>query len=220
MVTALQSIKDKILADRANIKSRIPAPSGRNISVAGKTFKLPNGQSTPGPLEAVILGFRNFNRYYTAAYNPSQLSPPACYAIGDDLETMAPDPAMAAKAGTGPNCKGCTMNAWKSAPNGKGKACRNTVRVALMTPDSTLEDEPYIIGVSPTGLKSWGSFISNLEAAELHTVEMVAEIAFDPNQTWPSLTFKPIRTFDNLELAWVLRERAQALLDAEPSAGD
>lgn len=212
MSTALANIQERIKQELANVKQTVAAPSGRTISVKGKVFTLPNGQSSQGPMQAVVLDWRNLNRYYTAAYNPQNPAPPHCFALHKDINLLAPHEEAAEPQAD--DCASCAMNKWGSAPaGGKGKACRNTVRLAIAPPDMTAEDEPYLISVSPTGIKSWSALVNGLEAHGMLPIQVVTEISFDPNAAYPSLVFKPMQPHDKLDVFWLLREKAQTMLD-------
>ena len=215
MSTALESIQEKIKAELANQPNTVAPPSGRNISTRGKVFTLPDGTSSQGPLQAVILDHRNFNRYYTKPYDPQNPAPPDCFAISKELTTMAPHEDAAEKQAK--SCAECPMNQFGSAANGKGKACRNTVRLAVAAADATANSEPMILTVSPTGLKSWHSMVNTLGATGLLPIQVVTEIAFDANAPYPTLTFTAGQAHEDLETFWQLRDKAQALLDQPPA---
>lgn len=212
---SMVSIQERIKAELATINKTVAAPTGRTISLKGKVFNLPDGKTSQGPITAVILDHRNFNRYYKGQYNPQDIQPPTCFALSKELSGMGPHPdALTPQADT---CHDCAMNQWGSAAVGKGKACRNTVRIAIAPADASADDEPSLIVVSPTGLKSWTSLVNKVGQAGMLPVQVVTEISFDPNQAYPSLVFKAMQAHDNLETMWALREKAQAYLDAPPN---
>ena len=214
MAIALESIQERIKAELVNQSNTVAPPAGRNISTKGKVFTLPDGTSSQGPMQAVILDHRNHNRYYTKAYDPQNPAPPDCFAISKEIPGMAPSdnsPEKQAKS-----CGECPMNQFGSAANGKGKACRNMIRLAIASSDADGNTEPMILTVSPTGLKSWNSLVNNLTSTGLLPVQVVTEIAFDSNAPYPTLTFKAKEAHDQLETFWQLRDKAQLLLDQEP----
>lgn len=216
MSTALQSIQEKIKAELAEARKTIPPVTGRNISTKGKLFTFPDGKTHPGPIQAVILDHRNVNRYYVKPYDPQNPAPPHCFAISKVIEGMRPhEEAMEPQAET---CSECVMNQWGSAPNGRGKACRNTVRLAIVPPDADVNDDPMILTVSPTGLKSWASLVNGLESFGKLPIHVVTEIAFNPDAAYSTLVFKALGPHDRLEEFWQLREKAQSLLDRPFSA--
>jgi len=103
-------------------------------------FSVRGGQLTfddmpvPGnQMAVVILASILENVYYPDAFDPENPTPPMCYAFGKDEAEMAPheDVVLLAQA-QNETCHGCPMNAWASADKGRGKACRNTRRLAVM----------------------------------------------------------------------------------------
>lgn len=220
--TALVDIKERIKQQMMAAKATVPAPSGRTISTKGKVFTLPDKRTHPGPMNAVILDWRNFNAYYKAAYNQNQIVPPHCFAIGLEIDALAPHES-AKEPQCLEGCSACPWNKFGSAPNGgRGKACRNMVRLAIAAPDATKDDEPMILRVSPTGITRWAGLISSYDALGRHPMEHVTEIGFDPNESYPSLTFKAGPAVDDEQIAtyWFLREKARNLLEAAPISGD
>lgn len=220
MSTALASIQEKIKAELAIARTTVAAPSAKTISVKGKTFTLPTGVSSQGPITSIILDYRNFNKYYTALYNPQKPSAPDCFAIHSVIEEMAPHEK--ARKPSHPNCRECTFNKFGSATGGgKGKACRNTVRLAVIPSDfmsTTKEDtEPMLLNISPTGLTGWSMYVNGLLVNEMLPVQIVTEISFDANAAYPKLIFKGLKQNEHVEIAWMIREKAQAMLDAAPA---
>lgn len=216
MSNAMVNIQEQIKKELEQIRKRVPAPSGRTISTRGKVFALPDGRTSQGPLEAVILDFRNYNRLYKSTYNPQDPKPPECFALGEDIQLLAPH--TDSKEPQSDSCKECLHNKWGSAPTGRGKACRNTVRLAIAPPDASADDEPMLISVSPTGLTSWGAHASGLEAMGMLPIQVITQISFDANQSYPTLRFKALGPHDELEKFWALREKAQVMLDQPPAS--
>jgi len=216
MSQALESIQEKIKAELANVNKSVAPPASRNISTAGKVFTLPDGTSNPGPMHCVILDHRNFNRYYTRAYDPQNPAPPDCFAIAKEIDALAPhedaqDPQSDA-------CATCPNNAWGSAATGKGKACRNSVRLAIASTDATTDTEPMILTLPPTALKGWNSFVNNLSTAGLLPIQVNVEISFDKSSAFPLPVLKAEEAHDKLKTYWQLREKAQTVLDQPPVA--
>jgi hypothetical protein len=114
-------------------------------------------------------------------------------------------------------CKGCPQNEWGSAGGGsKGKACKNTRRVLIARPNADETTSPWIISVSPTGLKHFDKYVNTLADLEQHPIEMLTEISFEPSEAYPSLRFKPVKKHDDIALMWQLKEKGQEILFQEP----
>lgn len=93
----------------------------------------------PGNQMAVIIGSWCLeNVYYEGDYDPEQRSPPTCFAFctdPGDKENMGPDPKQldhAAFTIQNDTCSDCPQNQWGSAEKGRGKACGNRRRLAVI----------------------------------------------------------------------------------------
>ena len=103
-----------------------------------------NGATLPNGAPLIVLDQIPANLYYEGTYNPDDPQPPACYALGrfdeegniigvdtwDGRTEMAPHKDCTSRKHT--DCATCPLNAFKSAENGKGKACQNTRRLAVI----------------------------------------------------------------------------------------
>lgn len=96
------------------------------------------GADVPGnQLRAVIVGWINENQFYNEDFDPNAGHVPACYAFGTDIDDMTPH--AEASEMQSESCAGCPLNEWGSDEKGKGKACKNVIRLALIA-ESDLED--------------------------------------------------------------------------------
>lgn len=215
----LQSIQDKIRKDLATLKDRVEPPSGFTISTKGKTFTLPDGTSNPGPMKCVIVDWTSANLYFEGIYNPKDPKPPVCWAIGDKPKELEPSDKCPKRQHD--VCKGCEKNDWGSDPQGgRGKACKNTRRL-LVAPISADENfSGWVLVVSPTGLKHFDKYVNTLADLDKHPIEIVTEIAFEPQEAFPTLRFKPAGENDNLALMWKIKEAGQEILHMEPNVED
>lgn len=218
MSTALQNIKDQMNAELAELGSTVAPPASRKISTAGKKFTLPDGTAHPGPLTCVVLDHTNFNAYYKKAYDPQNPVGPDCFALSKVISDMAPHEQ--APEAQNEDCATCPMNKFQSAAQGKGKACRNKVRLAIAPSDCDPEDDPMTLEASPSSIKTWNSFVSKLKQQGILPVQAVTEISFDEHSPYPVLVFKVKEMHDELEKFWGLKERAQEMLMQPPITND
>lgn len=225
MSTELASIRNEIKNAVASINATLHPITGRNIKIAGKSFVTPDGKVHTGPMKVVVVDYVNMNRYFVGQYNPNAIKGAKCYAINKDVNQMGPDEAV--NHPESESCVSCKFNQWGSSPNGgKGKACRNQVRLAVVPPNFDPEDpdenEPMLVTMSPTALKSWTSVVTELSGMGKLPVEAVIEISFDPVTTYPTLRFALAGMLNDEQLAaaWALRSKAQVMLHADPSQED
>lgn len=206
----IASLQATIEKELAMLREEAPPPASSRISIpqGTKTFKFPEGNQSPDPFSAIILDSRRVNTYYETMFNPNDRKPPACWAIGSGLRSMVPQGAKKQCE----NCVNCPMNQFGS--KGKGKACKNTVRLALVPVGATLETTPWTLTVSPTGLKAYDAYINSLTSTHGKIpLQVITEVSFDPKQAYATLLFKLKGLNDDLETALALREGCQAALD-------
>lgn len=141
-------------------------------------------QAMPGnQICTVILDNIRENVYYEGSYSAEQASAPKCYAFGRALGDMEPHPSMAVDtyfSKQSDTCMGCPMNVFGTADRGKGKACKNIRRLALLNAGNYVqngreydldlfdEDGYYrtaqlaFIKVSVTSARNWDVYVDTI----------------------------------------------------------
>lgn len=117
------------------------------------------------------------------------------------------------------SCAACPKNEFGSL--GKGKACSNTVQLAVLPAD--FMDDPEqplaILKVSPTALRPFNGYVSSL-ATSMRTAPwgVITTIGFDPKSEYSSLRFGNPQPLDSESLTAVFsrQEEAQRVLAVEP----
>lgn len=201
---------------KQSIIDKLGKPTSNGIGIKqNKTMVLPDGTITEGPIDVVILDFVSVNQYYDGPYDPNDVQPPVCFAIGDKPEQLiASDKSIEKQSDT---CASCPMNQFESAPRGKGKACKNQRLLAVMTPDASDEDDIWLIRVSPTGLKAYDAYVRNLaQRNNLIPLQVITKIGFDPASEYPTLRFAPDGVHDRLEFFASRMQEAADLIRTEP----
>lgn len=147
-------------------------------------------QDTPVPgnkLRCVTLCDTFENAYYEEDFDPENPQSPVCFAFGEDENEMAPH-----EASTKPQsetCKSCLLNKWGSAEKGRGKACKNQVRILLMhadhlkKPDSIADAPVAMLNVPPTSLAGWAKHVKTCdEVGGKPAYMVVTEVGAVPSQ--------------------------------------
>ncbi len=212
---------ERMKADVAALKSKLAAPAGDGIGVTqSKEFKLPDG-SKVDEFKGIIVDFVSFNAYYEGIYNPDNVVPPNCFAIGtvknDDLapSESSPEPQ---DEGCG-SCKGCWANAFKSADNGKGKACKQSIRVAVLLEDGEL----HRLNISSTGLTAFGTYVRDVASTlGVAPYAVMTTFTFDDKFDYPSVRCVEPIELNEEQLAFVFSKRddALAMLMQEPDVSE
>lgn len=212
--TAVANINENLKKEAAELQSRIKQPGGSMIKLTKKkTFVLPDGQESAGPMKLVILDFVSRNLYYDTKYNEKNPVPPACFAIGKTLNDMRPSANSPKKQND--TCNGCKRNEFPES--GGGKECKNTRLLAVMSPDAKADAPILLLQVSPTALKSFDGFVASVSKMYgVPPIGVVCEVSFDPTSEHQSLRFAKPEQNKNIEYHYSRRADAQAILEAEP----
>lgn len=114
---------------------------GRFFSTRAGTLKF-DDTALPGNMMACVIVHGIYeNVFYEASFDPDNKTPPTCFAFwdpstGDDADDeMGPHEDVAKEDCFTPQadlCNGCPQNEWGSAEKGKGKACSNRRRLAVI----------------------------------------------------------------------------------------
>ncbi len=200
------------------VMEKIGKPFGTVINIKqNKTMVLPSGDTTSEPQEMVILDFVSMNTLYDGVYDPNNVQPPVCFAIGENPDNLIASDASPDKQSE--TCATCPQNRYETAARGKGKACKNMRVLAVMPVDATDEDSIWLLRVSPTGLKAYDGYIRKLAQQNgLAPIQVVTKIGFDPNEEYPSLRFAPAGVLDADRLGFFASrlEEAANLIRTEP----
>lgn len=210
---AVVSIKEQLAAQAAAMADRILPPGGNRIKLGSGSMTMPNGEKTPGPIEVVVVDFVARNNFYEGTYDPNNIQPPACFAIGTNPLKMVPSPnSPLPQAKT---CAECPMNQFGSA--GKGKACKNERLLALLPPEAEEDTPMWTLSVSPTGIKGWDGYVAGIARTfQSSPVGVITTIGLNDAVDYASLTFSNPVPNPNLELHFARQQEARDLLTVEP----
>ena len=186
--TQVVSIQDRIKQRLARVSETTAEATGNNISLKGSMFRLPSGATSQGPLECIIIDYANQNSYYPEAYVEGEFSPPTCAAIGRIASEMVPKSSI--EKPQAKKCDECPHNVFGS--KGRGKACGNSVLLAILASDFTKDSEVLAVKVAAKGLTRWANYVRELEMRGWDPANVVTELSFMPGLSYPSLTFKTI----------------------------
>jgi hypothetical protein len=125
--------------------------------------------------------------FYAKGYDEKADSQkPDCFSNTGDR----PDPSVANPQSK--SCAVCPHSQWGSKigdNGGKGKACQDSVRMVISTPD--LINDPYLLRVPPASIKALGEYGKMLAKRNVGYNMVVTKVGFDMESPTPKLTFKP-----------------------------
>lgn len=162
---------------------------GTFLSTRGGTLSFGEEVMPGNQVCVIILDAVKENTLYAGDYDPDAAQAPVCYAFGRGAEEMAPHPSMQ----NDPDyfqpqsdvCATCPHNEWGSADKGRGKACQNRRRLALIPAgfympkrgsrdfDLELFDDPKhfqtadiaFIKLPVMSVKTWAKYVNQLSAS-------------------------------------------------------
>jgi len=213
-VVDIAAMREALRQQAAGMGDRTQPGSGLKISTKGKRFTLPDGTKTTDPLSLVILDFIAINKFYQGKYDAENPEAPACFAISVNPKNMIPSANSPVRQSDA--CNGCPLNEFKSADNGKGKACKNGRMLAVLSPDADEDDDIWLIEVSPTGLKGFDNYVAGLARMGMTPMEMITTVSLDEAQDYPVLQFSNPVPNENLAVHFARQEEAKKLLATEP----
>lgn len=214
---------DKVLAKHvSDAGARIEKPLGQSIGIKGKKFKYKD--DVIGRVASfVIVDFIRANAYYDTPFHEDTIELPACLALSLDGEDMAP--LEHCKRKQNEQCDGCKQNAWGSADVGRGKACAEQYRLAILAIDHT-RNETYAncdmatVTVPPTSKKNFGQYVRALdENTGRPPLAFLTEFSFDDEFDHEVLLFevsKPYKDAKTLSAILTRVDEAREMLMAPP----
>jgi len=155
----------------ANYNEQLAALAKRAVETErpqGSTIGLKAGQLTyqgspvPGnKLDCIIIASTHANLYYEDRYDPDNLTNPICYAYAEAEGDLRPHPESSKPQHE--TCKGCPQNEFGSAPNGKGKACKNSRHLVLIPANTAADEVPTaemaVMKLPVTSVKNYAQYV-------------------------------------------------------------
>lgn len=121
---ALATIMQQVAADRQSI-AKAPQAGGQTLSFRGGTISY--GSRTLGNEVDIVVMRSGFERvFYAGEFEADRIVAPNCFSY----DGAAPHPD--AQDPQAKSCAECPRNEWGSDRRGKGKACREGVKIALL----------------------------------------------------------------------------------------
>lgn len=123
-------------------QAEVAAGNQRSVGGGGKFFSMKAGQlswdGSPLPgnqMAVVVLAHVIENSFYDTPYDADTPASPKCFAFAEDEDDLEPHEAVDKEEyfeRQNDQCSGCPQNEWGSARTGRGKACSNVMRLAMI----------------------------------------------------------------------------------------
>jgi hypothetical protein len=214
--TAIVSWADK-LAGFAKEAAKEEKATGTMVTCRSGQLMIAGQPVAGNKLSVVIIGSIYENAYYSDDYDSDNPKSPTCFAFAKTEEALVPheDSAKAEHD----KCKGCQYNEFGSADKGKGKACKNIRRLAMISAsplnaETVQSGEVALMKLPVTSVKEWTKYVQTLNLAHKRPAfAVITELGAVPD---PKTQFKITFTFKGLiedDLVGALVERHQTVYD-------
>jgi hypothetical protein len=182
------------------------------MSIKGKVFTLsrgdektvlPNPKDPESPATSIDVVIVKVNKgtskvFYLNGYKEGEQAKPDCFSNNGDR------PDAGSKQPQSKSCQTCAHNQWGSKigeNGGKGKACQDSVRIAIAPPDQV--NDPMLLRVPPASIKALGELGTACAKRGVPYNAAVTKISFDLASATPKLLFKPVGLLDDATFAVV-----------------
>jgi hypothetical protein len=184
-----------------------------------------NGQPMPENKMNVIIMAASFeNALFISKFDPSNIISPLCFALSESGDDMAPhENSYKPQGGEEHVCLGCEFGEWgsdKNSPSGRGKACKEVRRLALIPADALTDDiskaQVAMLRVPVTSVANWAQYVHMLAAtAKRPTWSVVTEIKVipDPKKQFQVL-FNPVDAINDGAMLEALQARRAGAMQA------
>lgn len=204
--------------DITSFQNRLAAPTGNRIAVTqDRKFRAPNGDKFDR-VSGIIVDFIAKKAWYPNPYDKDNIVPPHCFGL-DFVAHSALEPSENSPERQCETCATCPKNAFGSAENGKGKACKDSYVLALLGPDAEEGSPLMTLEISATGIKPFEKYVRDL-ARETGKAPyaFVTEFFMDDSVDYASVRcgFPTEASPERVMMALSRREEAATLLSTEP----
>lgn len=209
------SVQAEIDREIAALADKIGSAGGDMLRVSGKRFTFPDGHQEDGPFGFVVINWISANQFWEGVYDDKNPTPPDCFALGVNPKELIPS-QNSTDIQSDETCNDCPNNVFGSG-QGNAKACKNTRLLGLVAGDSESDEDAILkLSASPTSLRNFDAYVQTLATKNLLPIQVITEIDFDANQSYPRLMFKAVGPNPNVEMHWGRRLEAEQMLLVEP----
>jgi hypothetical protein len=154
--------------------AKLPQMGGNFLSFRGGVISA-GGNQIANPLPLVLLAHGFERTYYSKPFNPDATESPDCYSYDGDR------PHEKSAVPQSDTCAQCRLAEFGSAPNGKGKACREGARLAFIHGD--------VLAKGPAAIQAATIWQARLSVLNAKTFRSYIEAIFgDEEPCWSKLT--------------------------------
>jgi len=157
--------------------------------------------------------------FYVAGYNPDgNYTPPDCASangvVPDANIKVLPDPKMGGKQND--DCPSCPHNRFNTAKQGRGKACQDNKRLAVVPyPDmkNAVDGGPMLLRLPPSAFSGLAELQAQLLQQGYRYYGVIMQVSFDESLEFPLPIFTPIGVLNDHEVTEVLAMQESPIVD-------
>lgn len=172
---AMEVMADNLAELGGNLRfDKVKIPSGGGLS-----FEIidENGEAKPvSELVGVVLDHYPVNAYWEGKYT-GENNPPDCSSTDNVTGVIMVDGKSTGKRA----CADCPHNQWGSDPDGgKGKACKNMIRVYLVEEGSAF---PVLLTLPPTSTGNWKDYMKRLAGKMKSVYGVITKVKLEKDKS-------------------------------------
>jgi hypothetical protein len=191
--------------------------TGSFISLKSGTMSYGGNPIENNELDVIIIDAILENSFFPGKYDPKTPQSPICYAFGRADEDMKPHENVEEPEAEA--CDGCPHNEWGSADVGRGKACKNVRRVAVILADvlekgaeAIADAEVAYLKVPVTSVKAWAGYVNKLASVDKPTLKFITKISVvGDDDTQFKVNFTAVEELQDPAILEALLDKADAV---------
>lgn len=209
------------MAAEAKAVAKTERVSADRFTIQGGVLQYMGNAVPDNQMDVIILTAMSENVHYAGDWDPDNIVPPTCFAIGPAGEDLFPHADVPEPINE--DCRTCAYMKFKSAPNKKGKWCKEKRRLACIPFSDKVEDlesgDMAMLTVPVMSVKNWSVYV-NAISAKYHRPSwgMVTRVKVVPDpKSQFRVTFTEVQPLDSEYFAAVNgRLEAAATMLATP----
>lgn len=140
-----------------------------------------NTEKKNNAIEVIILDYVLENQWYYQPFDEKNPMSPSCYAFGRAQRDMVPHEDV--ENPVNPQCHGCPNKEFGTADRGKGKACGDVMRLAMIRADEDIETAQIFYAKLPYfSTLEWVKYLKSLQdTSQRHPMCFVTELSATPD---------------------------------------
>lgn len=209
----------KLAAGKAKSAMASALGGGNFFSIKSGVLSYKKAEIKDNKIDGVIVSEMFENTYYAGDFDPDNPSSPTCFAFGGENEaqdTLVPHPASPKLQH--PTCSGCPQNAYGTSDRGKGKACKNGVRLVFIaegdvkTADLVKKAEVAFFRVPVTSVRNYAKYATDIESTLDRTpLGVVTTVSVKPDpKVQVVMNFAMKRRIEDGDVIGALFDKAEA----------